>query len=84
MPLDAPRIIVLHPPYLVPKALSNLIERYSFHRISIEGAFRKLSSKEEFKSRVETHIRQNKSLSKETELALIETECKAGSAKTKG
>lgn len=35
MPLDSPRIVVLHPPYLVPKALANIIERYSFHRISV-------------------------------------------------
>jgi hypothetical protein len=83
-PLDSPRIVVLHPPYLTPKSLNALIERYSFHRISVEGVFRKLIAKQDFKDRVETHIRQNKSLSKETELALIETECKSGSAKTKG
>ena len=76
MPLDSPRIVVLHPPYLVPKALSNII--------SVEGVFKKLSGKEEFRNRVETHIRQTKSLSKETELALIETECKSGAAKIKG
>lgn len=84
MPLDAPRIFVLHPPFLVPKALNTLAERYSFHKISVESVFRRLSKKEEFKNRVETHIRQNKALSKETELALIETECKSGAAKTKG
>jgi hypothetical protein len=71
MPLDAPRIVVLHPPYLVPKTLQTLNERYSLHRISVESVFRRLSKKEDFKNRVETHIRQNKALSKETELALI-------------
>lgn len=84
MPLDAPRIVVIHPPFLVPKALHTLTERYSFHRISVESVFRKLCNKKDFKNRVETHIRQNKALSKETELALIETECKSGAAKTKG
>jgi hypothetical protein len=63
-PLDTPRIVVLHPPYLVPKALHTLTERYSFHRISVDSVFRRLSSKEDFKNRVETHIRQNKALSK--------------------
>lgn len=45
MPLDAPRIVVLHPPYLVPKTLHILNERYSFHRISVESVFRRLSKK---------------------------------------
>lgn len=64
MPLDSPRIVVLHPPFLPPKSLFTLIEKYSFHRISVETVFKRLSSKEEFKSRVESHIRQNKCLSK--------------------
>lgn len=84
MPLDAPRIVVLHPPYLVPKALHTLTERYSLHRITVESVFKRLSNNQDFKDRVETHIRQNKALSKETELALVETECKSGAAKTKG
>lgn len=43
-----------------------------------------MALKEKFKNYVETHIRQNKSLSKEVELALIETETKSAASKNKG
>ena len=84
VPLEAPRVVVLHPPYIVPKALASLVDKYSFHEVSLESAFKKACKKEEFKKYVASHIRQNKYLSKEVELALIETECKTSAAKNKG
>lgn len=83
-PYDAPRIVVIHPPYLFPKALTALIEKFSLNHISVESSFKKMAQKEKFKNYVETHIRQNKSLSKEVELALIETETKSAASKNKG
>jgi hypothetical protein len=83
-PLEAPRIVVLHPPYIVPKSLHVLADRYSFHLVTLESSFKKACKKEEFEKYVASHIRQHNSLSKETELALIETESKSSAAKNKG
>ncbi len=83
-PLDAPRIVVLHPPFLIPKSLHAIVDRFSLNKISVQSSFRKLIQKQEFKNRVQPYIRQFKSLSKETELAMIENECKTGTSKMKG
>lgn len=45
---------------------------------------KKLSQKKKFEDYVEQYIRKSKSISKEVELALIETECKSAAAKNKG
>lgn len=45
IPLDSPRIFILHPPYLVPKSLAAIVEKFSFHRITLEGVFKKLNNK---------------------------------------
>jgi hypothetical protein len=63
-PLDSPRILVLHPPFLVPKALHSLQEKYGFNLITIERAFNKLSHKQNFKEYVQSHIRKHKQLTK--------------------
>jgi len=34
-PLEAPRIVVLHPPFLVPKSLHTLVDKYSLHYVSL-------------------------------------------------
>jgi hypothetical protein len=47
-PYDSPRIVILYPPYLIPKSVSHLIERYSLNPISVEGTLKKLSNKPEF------------------------------------
>ena len=84
IPLEAPRVVVLHPPFIAPKALCNLADKYSFHWVRLENSFKKACRKEEFSKYVASHIRQHKCLSKEMELALIETESKTSAAKNKG
>ena len=74
----------MHPPFLVPKSLQALAEKYSFHWVTLESSFKKAGKKEEFNKFVSSHIRQHKCLSKEIELALIETETKTSAAKNKG
>lgn len=34
-PLEAPRVVVVHPPFLVPKALHTLVDKYSLHCVSL-------------------------------------------------
>ena len=74
----------MHPPFIVPKTLGSIANKYSFHSVSLESSFKKACKKEEFNKFVASHIRQHKSLSKEIELALIETESKTSAAKNKG
>ena len=84
VPLEAPRVFILHPPFITPRALNTFADRYSFHWVSLESSFKKASKKEEFAKFAASHIRQHKSISKEMELALIETQSKTSAAKNKG
>ena len=45
-PLEAPRIVVMYPPFLVPKSLQALADKYSFHFVSLESSFKKACKKE--------------------------------------
>jgi hypothetical protein len=84
LPYDSPRVVLIHPPYLPPPAVAQLIQTFFLHGISVSGSLAKLIKKPKFKDFVEREIRWNGALSKEIELALIETECKSAAAKTKG
>lgn len=64
VPYDSPRVLILHPPYLVPPSLRKIVYQYSFHWVSIEKALHSLSAKKNFKNYVEKYIRQNKKISK--------------------
>lgn len=74
----------MHPPFIVPQAIKALAEKYSLHWVTLESSFQKASKKEDFTKYVSSQIRQNKYLSKEVELALIETESKSSAARNKG
>lgn len=45
-PLEAPRIVIMYPPFIIPKALEAFVQKYSFHWVSVESAFKKASKKE--------------------------------------
>lgn len=54
------------------------------HHANVQKSLSKLNKKQNFKDYVEKYIRKNGGLSKQIELALLETECKSASAKNKG
>ena len=66
VPLEAPRVLVLHPPFLQPKTLGLLVDRYCLHWVTVEKAFVKASKNKGFAEYVSGHIRQKKNISKET------------------
>ena len=84
VPLSSPRILFLYPPYLRPESLASVANRYCFNTVSIEEQMAKLSQKKNFKEYVESHIRKNKKITREVELAMIETECKSAASKNRG
>ena len=78
------RILAIHPPHLVPEQINFLTNQYSLHSIRVEDCLQKLSSKKNFNEFVEKHIRRNGYISKEVELAILETECRSSAARNKG
>lgn len=75
---------MVHPPHLCPATVAAILKQYSLHHISVGKSLAKLSKKQNFKDYVEKYIRKNEGLSKEIELALLETECRSAAAKNKG
>lgn len=84
LPYESPRVVFVHPPYLTPHTLDTVLKQYSLHHVNVQKCLARLSQKQNFKDYVEKYVRQNGGLSKEIELALIETECKSAAAKNKG
>ena len=84
IPFDSPRAIFIHPPFLEPPTLLKVVYRFSLHHITVAHSLHNLSSKPSFNEYVEKHIRKNGYLSREIELALIETEARSSAAKNKG
>jgi adenylate kinase len=59
-PLEAPRILVLHPPYLRPFAIEGICERYCLNLVTLESSFLKLKNR---KQDYEKYVRKNEYLS---------------------
>lgn len=80
-PLEAPRILVLHPPFLRPTAVHDICERYCLNLVTLEGAFLKLKNR---KQNYEKYVRKHEALSNELQLALVQSECTSVASKNKG
>lgn len=60
LPIESPRILVLHPPYLQPPVIKELCDKYCFNLVTLEKAFLKLKSK---KQDYEKYVRKHENLS---------------------
>lgn len=84
MPYDSVRICIVYPPYLKPKQSSLFVNLFLLNPISVNETLKKLSHKPNFVTHVESYIRKHKSISKQIELAMIETMAKSATSKNKG
>lgn len=84
VPYDSLRVIVVYPPYLKPQNSSVFVDTYSLNSISVNQTLKKLSNKEGFITHVESYIRKHKTISKQIELAMLQTAAKSAASKNKG
>ena len=84
VPYDSIRVCVVYPPFLKPQESTVLVDKFLLNPISVNETLKKLSDKPNFVTHVESYIRKHKSISKEIELAMIETMAKSATSKNKG
>lgn len=80
-PIESPRVLVIHPPYLLPSAVKDICVKYCMKLISLESAFHEQKQK---KQSFEKYVRKTETLSNELQLSLIQSVCSSAVAKNKG